>query len=151
MQATYDDASLILKLYEIRREETLRKARGWFAGNFNATSTEEMMRKYPPGSHENTYIRMVMSYWDMAASFITAGVLNQDLFFQSNREMLLVWERLRPVIGGMREMYKDPHYCKNFETVANSFVKFMEASGPEAHAAFQARVKMLSASADAKS
>jgi hypothetical protein len=149
MQATYDDANLILKLYELRREETLRKARAWFGPNFNAASPEEMMQKYPPGSQENAYARMVVSYWDMAASFVTAGVLNQELFFQSGGELLVVWEKIRPLLDGFRNMTKNPHAWSNLETVGNAFIKSVEARGPEAYAAFQAMLKTISDNAAA--
>jgi hypothetical protein len=142
MQATYDDANLILKLYELRREETLRKARAWFQ-NFTVASFEEMMQKYPPGGQENTYARMVIGYWDMAASFVTAGVLNQELFFQSNGEMLVVWEKIRPMIDGLRQMSKNPKSWANLETVGNAYIKHMESQGPEAYAAFQGMLKMM--------
>jgi hypothetical protein len=138
-----------LKLYELRREETLRKARAWFAPNFNATNAQEMMQKYPPGSQESTNLRMVVSYWDMAASFVTAGVLNQDLFFQSGGELLVVWEKIRPMIDGMRQMTKNPHAWSNLETVGNAFIKFVEARGPESYAAFQAMLKTISDNAAA--
>ena len=147
MQATYDDANLILRLYELRREETLRKARSWFGPNFSAASPEEMMQKYPFGSQEATYIRMVTSYWDMAASFVTAGVLNQDLFFQSNRELLVVWEKIRALVPAMREMSKDPEYCGHMETVANAFIKYLDARGPEIYPTFQGMLQKLTASA----
>src|SRR5271165_5299484 len=99
-QATYDDANLILRLYELRREDKLRQAREWFAENCKVKSPEELMQLAPPGSKENAYVRMVVSYWEMACSFVTAGVLNQDLFFQSNGECLFVWERVRELIPG---------------------------------------------------
>ena len=51
---------------------------------------------------------MVISYWDMVASFVVTGVLNKELFFQSGRELLVVFERLKPVLPGIREAYKDP-------------------------------------------
>ena len=63
----------------------MRKARQWF-GTFSATSLEEVQKLAPPGSQENAYFRMVVSYWDMAASFVTAGVLNEELFLQTNGE-----------------------------------------------------------------
>src|ERR1039458_3640280 len=89
-QATYDDANLILRIYELRREEKLRKAREWFSANFHAASLEDMQRIVPPGSQENAYFRMVVSYWEMVAALVTSGVLNQDLFFQTNGELLFV-------------------------------------------------------------
>src|ERR1035438_6370908 len=85
-QATYDDANLCLRLYELRREEKLREARAWFAGNFAPTTVEEMMKLAPPGSQENAYMRMVASYWEMAAAFVTAGVLNQGMFLQTKTQ-----------------------------------------------------------------
>jgi hypothetical protein len=147
MQATYDDANLILRLYELRRDETLRKARSWFGPNYNAATLEEMMQKYPFGSQEATYIRMVTSYWDMAASFVTAGVLNKELFFQSSRELLVVWEKVRGIIPAMREMSKDPEYCGNLETVANSYIKYLEARSPELYPTFQGMLQKITASA----
>src|SRR5262249_38282102 len=72
---TYDDVSLILKLYEMRRDEKLRAARGWFAANFKVKTIEEWQKLCPPGSDPNASYRMVTSYWEMVASFITGGVL----------------------------------------------------------------------------
>src|SRR5579872_3525093 len=86
--ATYEDANLLLRLYDLRREEKLRAARDWFAKNFHAGTMEETQKLCPFGSEENTYFRMVVGYWDMAASFVTAGVLHQELFAQNSRELL---------------------------------------------------------------
>lgn len=136
-QATYDDANLILRLYELRREEKLRQARDWFAKNCWASSMEELQKLIPPGSLENTYFRMVVSYWEMAASFVTSGVLNQELFFQSGGELLFVWERLRQVLPSFRAVTNNPEYWKNLETVGNAFIQWMQSKGLEAYPAFQ--------------
>jgi hypothetical protein len=144
-QATYDDANLILRLYELRREETMRKARAWFAANFNATTAEEMMKLCPPGSQENAYVRMVLGYWEMAASFVTAGVLNQDLLFQSSGELVFVWEKVRHVLPSFREYTKNPNSWHNLETVGNAYIEHMKANGPEAYPTFQAMVNAVSA------
>ena len=83
IQATYQDAQLLLSLYDLRREERLRAARAWFTGNFSAGSLAEALEKYPPGSDQNAYYRMVGTYWDMAASFVVRGVLHEELFLTS--------------------------------------------------------------------
>lgn len=144
-QATYEDANLVLRLYELRREEKLRAARAWFAANFKASTVEDMVRIAPPGSQENAYVRMVASYWEMVAAFVTSGVLNQELFFQTNGEMLFVWERLREVVPSFRESTKNPNSWHNLEIVGNSFIKWMQSHGPEAYPAFQAMVKGVAA------
>jgi len=144
-QATYDDANLILRLYELRRDEKLREDRAWFAANFTVKSPEELQRIAPPGSKENAYVRMVVSYWEMAASFVASGILNQDLFFQSNGEMLVVWERLRELLPAFRAMTKNPNSWHNLEIVGNAYIKHMQAAGPEAYEGFQAMLRSIPA------
>ncbi len=136
-KATYDDVNLILRLYDIRREEKLRAARSWYVTNFKPKTMAEMNAIAGPGTDGNPMFRQVVSYWDMVASFITSGVLNEELFFQSNRELLLVWLRLKPVVSEVRIAFKDPNAWKNLETVAEAYQKHI---GPEAFAAFAGRV-----------
>jgi hypothetical protein len=140
--ATYDDANLVLRLYERRREEKLRQAREWFAQNFTASSMEEAQKIIPPGSKENAYFRMVVSYWEMAASFVTSGVLNQELFFQSNGELLFVWERVRQLVPGFRAFMNNPESWKNLETVGNAYIEYLQRKGPEAYPTFQKMQRM---------
>ena len=140
IKPTYDDANLILRLYELRRDEKMRTARDWFAQNFHFHTMEEFNRGCPAGSSMNAYARMIMSYWEMVSSFITSGVLNQELFFQSGMELLLVWVRLRDLIPHMREANKNPTSLQNLETVANALIKWLDERAPGAHAAFAERV-----------
>jgi len=139
--ATYDDANLILRLFELRRDDKLRQAREWFAKSCKPTSFDDMQRIAPPGSQENAYVRMVGSYWEMAASFVTSGVLNQELLFQSGGELLFVWERLRPAVTGFRELMKSSQPYHNLETVANQYIRWMESHGPEAYTTFRQMVR----------
>src|SRR5579871_3483575 len=97
--ATYDDVNLILKLYDMRREERLRAARAWFVANFKPKTFAEYHELCPVGSDANAFARQVMTYWDMVGSFINAGVLNRELFFQSGRELLFVWLRVEVIIA----------------------------------------------------
>ena len=100
-----------------------------------------MQRIAPPGSQENAYFRMVVSYWEMVAALVTSGVLNQDLFFQTNGELLFVWERVRELLPAFRAMAKNPNAWRNLEAIGNAFIKTMEANGPEAYSTFQAMVR----------
>jgi hypothetical protein len=150
-QATYDDANLILRLYELRRDEKLREARAWFASGFVAPeNAADLLKMLPPGSQENTYFRMVIGYWEQACSFVTAGVLNQELFFQSSGELLVVWEKVRGIVPAWREFTKNPDSFHNMQTVGDAYIKWFESKGPETYPAFQGMVKMLSAAAASK-
>jgi len=136
-RATYDDANLILRLYELRREETMRKARQWFA-SFAPNNPEEIQKVTTFGTQENAYMRMVLSYWDMAASMVTSGVLNEDLFLESGGELLFTWEKVRHIVPESRARMNNPAYLKNLETVAQAAIKRM---GPEAYESWSAMVR----------
>jgi len=137
---TYDDANLILRLYEMRREERMREARAWFTAHFRVKTWEELTTLAPGGTDQNASYRMVVSYWDLVASFVTSGVLNKELFFQSGRELLLVWERLKPVLPEIRARYEDPLYLAHLETVGNEFAEYFKGRSGHGYAAFVKRV-----------
>lgn len=127
----------------MRREEKMRTARAWIAGNFLPTSMADFMKIAPPGSEENAYVRQVTSYWEMVASFITQGVLNQELFFQSGQEMLLTWTRIKAVVPELRQAFQNPGAYKNMETVATEYIAYMKRKDPNAYDAFEARINAM--------
>jgi hypothetical protein len=139
---TYDDANLILRLYDMRREARMRQARAWFTSKCKGVqSFDDLMKLAPAGSDENASYRQVVTYWDLVASFIVSGILHKELFFQSGRELLLVWERVRDLVPSMRETYKDPNYLKNLETVGTEFAAYMKGQSAPAYEAFLKRIK----------
>jgi hypothetical protein len=138
--ATYDDVNLILRLYDLRREERLRQARAWFFANCHASTPEELFAVAPQGSEENASFRMVVSYWDMVASFIKAGVLNKELFFESGRELMFTWERIKPVASAIRGMFQDPQAWHNLESVAADYAEWLKKRSPGAYEAFVSNV-----------
>ena len=105
---THEQVNLMLRLYDIRREPRLREAREWFLSHFNAATAEEMMKVCPPGSQENAFMRMVISYWEMVASIVNRGLIDEDLFFENSGEQWAVWERLKPIMPIWRTMFKNP-------------------------------------------
>ena len=145
--ATYDDANLILRLYELRREEKLRRAREWFAANCSFTTLDEAMKVMPPGSQENAYFRMVASYWDMAASLVTSGVLNEQLFLETNGEIMFVWERVRGLVQEFRDKMKHPTAWHNLEKMGEAAIKRLDASGPEALSTWRNMMRGMTAAA----
>jgi len=143
LTATYDDVNLVLRLYELRREKRMREARAWFGGKFRASTMEEFNQICPPASEENASFRMVVSYWDMVATFVTSGVLNEELFFETGRELLLVWTRVKHVLPQARELSKDPFQFRNLETVGTSMARWMNSRAPGSYEAFEQRIMAL--------
>ena len=140
-RATYDDVNLVIKLYELRRDDRMREARRWFAASFKVKTLEEFQALCPPGSEPNASYRMVVTYWDMVASFLTSGVVNQDLFFQSGGELLFVWERLRGIVPQLRETYNNPMQYRNLEQAAEAFIQWWKKQAPGAYEAFSKRIR----------
>ena len=138
---TYDDANLILRLYEMRREDRMRRARAWFTSQFKVKTWEELQKLAPGGSDENASYRMVVTYWEMVASFLTSGVLHPELFYQSGREMLFVWERVRDILPALRDVYKHPRELKNLEEASIAYIAWWRQHAPGAHEAFMTRVR----------
>jgi hypothetical protein len=140
---THEDANLILRLYDLRREPRMRQARDWFFRYFRVKTMEEFLALCPPGSDANASYRMLTSYWEMAASFVVHGTLDRELFFENDQELLFLWERVRELLPRLRETYKNPMSLKNVEQVAGWFIDWWEARAPGAHAAFAARISQI--------
>jgi hypothetical protein len=136
----HEDANLILRLYELRREEKMRAARAWFAANFFPRSLAEYEALCPVGSESNAYARMVTSYWEMASSFVTSGVLNEELLFQSHGELLLTWVRVRPILEEIRKYVGNPNAWRNLEAVGTRYIEYLSATSPGAYEALMARL-----------
>jgi len=136
-QITFDEVNLMLRLYDMRRELRLRQARAWFVENFHPESPEDMMERYPQGSEENTFIRMVISYWEMVASIVNRGLINDELFFESNGEIWVVWDRMRSIVPTWRSAFKNPHLFQNIEETCKRLEAWREKGAPGSSAAMR--------------
>lgn len=99
-------AELIMKLYDLRREETMRKARNWMFG-FNPTSAEDI-GKTMMDPEVGGYLRMVLSYWDMAAVFVNSGAIDADMFHQTAGEHIGVYAKIQPFLADLRAEWEMP-------------------------------------------
>ena len=116
-QATYHDAELVLKLYDLRREAVMRQARD-FVAQFSPSTFEELMAVVGAfGTKENAYVRQVMGYWEMVASLIVHGTLNAALAQDTLGEMNFVYAKVQPFLKQMREKMVAPEFMQNLEKV----------------------------------
>jgi len=139
----HEQANLLLRLYELRREPRLREARSWYFANFHATSIEEVGKKYPPGSEENTSLRMVVSYWEMAVNMANRGLIDEEFFFENTGEQWVVWDRLRPIVDGWRAAFKNPHMFKNLEDHCKRLEEWREKRAPGSTAVMRQMLEQM--------
>jgi hypothetical protein len=108
MATEHESMMGILKLYELRSEEAMRKARDWFATKFYPESTQDILKVLV--SEHSADFRMVVSYWDMAAAFVVFGAINDEMFNAINTEHVAVYAKLQPFLSELRAMPGVPPY-----------------------------------------
>ena len=106
------EADLILKLYDLRRETLMREARNWFF-MFNPTTPADIMDVLT--SDKSGLYRMVISYWDMACSFVNNGAIDAQMFNDANGEHIFVYAKMEPFIPAMREQMGAPQFLAQLE------------------------------------
>jgi hypothetical protein len=117
MATPVDSANLILKLYELRREPVMREARNTML-TFDPRSAEDYMAAM--GGPESAHIRMVVSYWEMAASFVVNGAIDANMFDEANGEHMLVFGKIEPFLPQLRQATGSPNMLKSLEKVCTA-------------------------------
>ena len=115
MSTPFESAQLNLKLFELRREPALREARAWFLAEFNPETLEDLIRLI--GDERNASFRMVLGYWDMAASMVTTGAIDGTAFLAAHGEVFLTFAKIHPFLSQMRDAAGEPEFCQHLETV----------------------------------
>lgn len=111
---THADAELLIKLYELRREPELRRARKWLLSEFKPTTWADVKSRYLSHDDEDRWFRMTTSYWEMVGSMVNKGALHADLFFDHTGEDIVTWERIKGLIPDARADIR-PTYLIQFE------------------------------------
>ena len=117
----HHDADLILKLYDLRREQTMREARSWFF-MFNPQSPKDFFDVLT--SDKSGYYRMVVSYWDMACSFVSNGAIDEQMFNDANGEHIFVYAKMEPFLEALRAESGNPEYLSHLEKVVKAMPNY---------------------------
>ncbi len=107
-------AGLLMKLYDLRREATMREARSWFITFFPESAQDVMKAMLDPQT--SAYYRMVVSYWDMAASFVNHGAIDEDMFNDASGEGTVVFAKIEPYLEELRQLLNNPAYLERLES-----------------------------------
>lgn len=113
MSKEAESADLIMKLYDLRRESTMREARNWFVSFFPESVDDIMKAMIDPAT--SAYYRMSITYWDMAASFVNRGAIDEEMFFDSNGECIIYFAKVQPYLEQLRINMANPNYLANLE------------------------------------
>ncbi len=121
-----EEANLVLRLYEIRRDKEFRKARKWFDTEFNPQSAQEILELFGSEFAKSAYFRMVLSYWEMAAAFVNYGSIDAGLLHATNVEHMRYFAKIEPFISEIREA-AGSDFLLEFEKLVRSAPNFEES------------------------
>jgi hypothetical protein len=107
----YQDADLVLRLFDLRREAKLREARSWM-GSFYCDSAQQFLDAY---GAPDAYMRMVAGYWDIATSMVNMGVIHRGLFVEAGGEAFFLWAKVGEWVPAFREMTGNAGFLANVE------------------------------------
>jgi hypothetical protein len=140
MPTPFESAQLNLRLFELRREPVLREARDWFLREFNPESFADLVAA--ASGERNASFRMVLGYWDMAASLVTTGAINADAFCAAHGEVFATFSKISPYLTELRAASGEPDFCKHVEAIV--------FSTPDAEAILKRRRDAMNAAAKAR-
>jgi hypothetical protein len=127
---TAADAELCIKLYDLRREEEMRKAREFVNFQFQPKGADDILQLMMAfGTKENAWARQVFSYWESAASLVLNEVVHPALFLAWNGEMVFVYAKYGPYLKEMRQKMENPTFWDGVEKVVTSSPEMKKRMG----------------------
>lgn len=141
MATSHADADLVLKLYDLRREQTMREARSWYRQEFNPETPGDVAGVL--GGSKSAFFRMVVSYWDMAAALVNHGVIDESLFNDVNVEHVGTFAKVEPFLGELRSATGNPDFLAHLEQLV---MRLPDAKGRLAAVRAQSRRGQASSS-----
>ena len=127
---THEQAQLHLQIYDMRRETKLREGRDWFFKNYHVQTIDDAMRIAAPGTQEGAFVGMVLSYWEQACALLNAGLLHDELFFQTSGEFFGVWEMVKAIVPQARERWAYKQHLAEMEQAAKRYETWIEKRSP---------------------
>src|SRR5271168_3567931 len=123
MRKGTEQAELILRLYELRREAVMREARSFVGGPFLPQSLEELIGIVSKGGKETGFVLQVYGYWDMVCAFVVHGILSEPLVYDTCQEMYFQYAKIQPYLKEFREKMAMPEWMQSIEKVAEGSLK----------------------------
>ncbi len=122
-KSSTEQADLILKLYELRRETVMREARGFVGGQFLPASTEDLIAVVKKGGKETGFVLQVYGYWDMVSAFVVHGILSEPLVYDTCQEMYFQYAKIQPYLKDFRQKMSMPEWMQSIEKVVEGSPK----------------------------
>jgi hypothetical protein len=130
-----EDTMAILKLYELRRNKQMRKARQWYFSEFAPQSAMDIVALYRGGERASANFRMVVSYWDTACSLVLNDGIDGKMFNDAGTEHIFVYAKIADFLPEVRELFREPDFLIHLENLVKSL--------PDFEAKMEARTRLI--------
>lgn len=130
-----EDSMVILKLYELRRDEQMRAARQWYFSDFAPSSAMDIVELFRGGERASSNFRMVTSYWDTAAALVLNDGVDRKMFLDANTEHVFVYAKIADYLTEIRELFHEPDYLIHLENLVKSM--------PDLEAKLESRKRLI--------
>ena len=128
------DAELVLKIYDLRREEVMRESRNAINRDYWPRTPEEAIEVLRADHPLNRAYRQTTGYWEMVYSMARHGVIHGDFLAENKGEGLFLFARVEPYLAQVRAA-GNPRAFRNAEWIATE-----TEMGRSILATFRARV-----------
>ena len=123
MKRSIEQAELILRLYELRRETVMREARNFVGGAFDPQTVDELVAIVSKGGKETGFVLQVYGYWDMVCAFVLHGMLGEELVYDTCQEMYFQYAKIQPHLRAFRKKLILPEWMESIEKVVEGSAK----------------------------
>jgi hypothetical protein len=133
----YQDADIVLRLYDMRREDVMRQSRGLINGQFWPKSYDDVAAILKPDNPLNAAFRQVSTFWEMAYGMAANGIVNAEYMMESNGEGLYLFAKMGPYL----EQYRKENFPTAFRHA--EWVSRHTETGKNLFEMFTARIKKV--------
>ncbi len=113
------DADLVLKIYDLRREDVMRESRAAINRDYWPRTAEEALDVLRNDHPLNRAFRQVQGYWEMVYSMARHGVIHGEFLVENNGEGMFFFARIEPYLQQIRQA-TSPRAFRNTEWVSQN-------------------------------
>lgn len=118
-------AQLFMHIYDIFTSEQIIETSIEIMSQWQWDNFEEFQEKYGAIANPTAYVKFIkiINFFEGVGILLKRGLIDLDFVYDMMGAPLnMVWEKIHPVILGMRSFYDDPDLWANSEYLINEFV-----------------------------
>jgi hypothetical protein len=131
-QPDHHDADLVLRVYDLRREEVMRQSRVAINREFWPKAFEDAQALQKPDHPLNAAYRQVGTYWEMVYGFARHGIVHPEFWLENNGEGIFLYAKVAAFVDRLRETgpptaFRNAEWAAKETATGRRFLEFYAA------------------------